>query len=71
MFDIRDFCHLINADKPDIFEMCKHQNIIPEFSKSLKDLLPNEVQAYQKEVEFYLNSYRIIWKDIIIKYIKY
>jgi hypothetical protein len=40
MFDIREFCHLINNDKPDIFEMCKSHNVIPEFAKSIESLSP-------------------------------
>lgn len=57
MIDVRIFCDRINQKKPNIFEMCKKNNIISEFAESIKDLDTVDKKKYEKEVLFYFNSY--------------
>ena len=71
MIDVRVFCDRINQNKPNIFEMCKKNQIIQESAESVEDLDYNEKKKYQKEVLFYFNSYNKIWREIIFKYLKY
>ena len=64
MFDIRDYCERVNIGKPDIFELCKDNGIIHEEAETVKDLIGVELEEYQREVAYYYNSYRRIWKEI-------
>jgi hypothetical protein len=38
MIDIKEFCHKIDDEKPDIFEFCKLNEIIPVYSRNLEEL---------------------------------
>ena len=71
MFDMREFCERINQDKPDIFEMCRTKKLIDEDVRSVEKLNEEDRISYEREVRFYYNSYRKIWKDIVQKYMKY
>jgi len=71
MFEIREYCDLVNEDKPDIFEMCKKAKILPSTASTIEHLEAEELIKYQEEVKFYYDSYKIVWKDIIQKYMKY
>lgn len=65
MFDIREFCDRINLGKPDIFQLCKDQGIISSAARSLEELSSAELEAYQREVRFYFETYRTTWKDVL------
>jgi len=65
MFEIRELCDAMNKDKPDIWNKCKNNEIIPESAYELSDLTVKERVAYEREVKFYFNGYKKIWKDIL------
>ena len=69
MYEIREYCELLNKDKPDIFQLCKDKNIIPQKSVDPEYLQPHEKRKYHNEVKFYYESYKVIWRDIIQKYL--
>jgi len=71
MYEIREYCELLNKDKPDIFQLCKDKNIIPQKSVDPEYLQPHEKRKYHNEVKFYYESYKVIWRDIIQKYLQY
>lgn len=65
MFEIRELCDIINKDKPNIWDMCKNNGIIPEHARDLSEISLKERLAYEREVKFYFNGYKKVWKDII------
>lgn len=71
MFEIRQYCERINLDKPDIFELCKKNNLIPKNVSKIEALDPEDYERYEHEVKFYYDSYREFWKDILQKYFQY
>ena len=62
---------MTNKDKPDIYQLCKERGIIPAKSPDAENLPPHDLRKYQNEVKFYYESYKVVWKDIIQKYMKY
>ena len=49
----------------------KNNDVIP-WKYSTQEELPKDLkEAYQREVKYYFDGYRRIWKDIVQKYMKY
>ena len=71
MFEIREFCDRINQYKPEIFELCKQNDIIDQTAQKIEDLNEDELLKYQNEVKIYYDTYRITWKDIIQDQMQY
>ena len=71
MFEIREYCDRINSYKPNIFELCKQNEVINPWANSIKDLKGDQMQRYQREVKMHYDSYRTKWKDIIQGELKY
>lgn len=71
MIDIREYCDRINLDKPNMFEICRSKEIILKTAESVETLDQKDTIAYKREVKFYFDSYRRVWKDIVQKYMKY
>ena len=71
MFDIRDFCDRIYTDKPDIFKLSQQNRLIADTFKKVEELPEEELNLYKNEVKFFYDSYKVIWKDILHKYLKY
>ena len=71
MFEIREYCEMINLGKPDIFQLCIDKNLIPEKNPGLEYLEEHHKRLYMNEVKFYYDSYKVIWRDIIQKYMQY
>ena len=71
MSDIREYCDRINDDKPDIFETCKDIGIIPKEIEKIEDLNEEMMKAYTREVKIYYDSYKLRWKDLIQKNLRF
>ena len=71
MYEIREYCDMINQDKPDIFELCQKAGIIPKTVSKLESLDEEDFEKYKQEVKFYYDSYKEFWKDVMQKYFKY
>lgn len=71
MFEIREYCDRINADKPNVFLRCKDQGYIRRGVTDTKDLNEEEKITYEKNVKEYFDSYLNSWKMVIIKNLKY
>ena len=56
---------LNQKNKPDIFELCKKKELIPNYVSSMKDLSEEERKMYEKEVKIYFEGIRMVWKDIV------
>ena len=65
MFEIREICDALNKDRPNIWELCKTNFMIPDSAKELKDLTEKQRAAYEQEVKFYFDSYFKVWKDTL------
>lgn len=65
MYEIKEYCDRINYKKPDIFELCKQNDLFSPTAKSLADLTDEEMEKYQREVRFHYDSYRNTWKNIL------
>ena len=71
MFEIREFCDRINNYKPDIFELCKKNDLIRSSARSVEDLDDIDLEKYQMEVKLHYDSYRDSWKDILQEHMQY
>ena len=71
MFDIKEFCHRINPDRPNIFEQLRNNQIINPAAESIEDLDEKDRDRYEKETKVYLSKYESVWRDIVHKYFKY
>lgn len=65
MVEIREYCERTNLDKPDIFEMCKKKEIINKTARSIDELDQKDANMYMREVRFYFEGYKRVWKDIV------
>jgi len=66
MFEIRELCDAMNKDKPDIWNKCKNNEIIPESAYELSDLTVKERVAYERVVGEHRQTnksptYRVEW----------
>jgi hypothetical protein len=71
MYEIREYCNRIDPYKPNIFELCKQENIINTKATKIKDLRNDEIERYQREVKHHYEGYKNSWKDIIQNEMKY
>ena len=46
MFEIREYCEMINKDKPNIYQLCKDRGIIPQKSPDAEYLPPHDMRKY-------------------------
>ena len=66
MTEIREYCDIMNADRKDIFEMCKENEYFSsDKADSPEDLSEKDRFIYDTECIKYYNSYKNIWKEII------
>lgn len=71
MTDIREFCHCIDIEKKDVFEICKNHGRIHSSAKTIEDLTEDEQKAYKKEFKIYFDSYLRNWKPVILPSLQY
>lgn len=71
MQDIREYCNNVNSDRPDIFARCKQSEKIHAKYEDVESLKGIALKMYEAEVRSYYDSYKLIWKDIVQKYMKY
>jgi len=53
MFEIKEFCHRINLDKPNFFKQLKDQNLINPKAYEIEDLEKAEKTEYDRIVRNY------------------
>lgn len=71
MYEIKDYCHILNKHRIDMFKKCQEQGGISRTSRELDDLNTKERAYYDKEVLSGYKNYGIIWRQIIELYSLY
>ena len=65
MFEIREFCSMIDPDRDNIFLKCQQEDKISQKAKKVEDLNEIELSIYQSEVRLAFLNYRKNWKEIL------